>query len=96
MVGNHVECFLRSTTLQIVGFNPEYYINPYSYYNTTKEGVKIEMLYRKVGGHIWYKAYNSVAKPVVLLDIRPNSEVSVWPIQALLFMCPSRSRIGMF
>ncbi len=50
---------------------------PYSYYSTTKEGLKIEMLYRKVGEHVWYKAFNTEAKPVVLLDILPDTPVSV-------------------
>ncbi len=81
---HRVDC--RSTTLQIVAFNPEYYIFPYSYYNTTKEGLKIEMLYRKVGSHVWNTAFNTEPKPVVLLDIRPNTEVSVCNLALLLFL----------
>ncbi len=77
--------FHRGTTLQIVGFNPEYYLFPYSDYSTSKEGLKIEMLYRKVGTHVWSKAYNTAADPVVLLDIRPNSTVSVRPEITLTF-----------
>jgi hypothetical protein len=58
--------------LQIVGFNPDYYIAPYSSFNTTTEGLKIEALFRKVGTYVWYKAFNTAVQPAVLLDIKHN------------------------
>ena len=67
----------RNTTLPVVGFNPEYYMRSYSEYNTSKEGIKIELLYRKVGGKVWNKAFNSLGKPTVLLQIKQNDIVSV-------------------
>ncbi len=67
----------RSTALPVVGFNPEYYMSSYSEYNTSKSGLKIELLYRKVGWKVWYKAFNSVGKPTVLLQIKENDVVSV-------------------
>jgi len=67
----------RNTTLPVVGFNPEYYMRSYAEYNTSKEGIKIELLYRKVGGKVWNKAFNSLGKPTVLLQIKQNDIVSV-------------------
>ncbi len=46
-------------------------------YNTTAEGLKIEMLYRKKGSTVWSKAYNSAGKATVLLNIVKNAPVSV-------------------
>ncbi len=63
--------------LPVVGFNPEYYIHSYSEYNTSKDGLKIELLYRKVGGKVWYKSFNSQGKPIVLLEIKENDVVPV-------------------
>ncbi len=67
----------RSTTLQIAAYKPDNYLFHYSDYNTTKSGLKIEMLYRKVGTFVWFKAFNDKLKPVVLLDIKPNTVVDV-------------------
>jgi hypothetical protein len=61
----------------VVGYNPEYYMRSYSEYNTSKEGLKIELLYRKVGGKVWYKAFNNEGKPSVLLQIKENDIVPV-------------------
>ena len=69
----------RSTTLQIAAYKPDNYLFPYSDYNTTNSGLKIDMLYRKVGTFVWYKAFNDQQKPVVLLDIKPNTVVDVYP-----------------
>ncbi len=46
-------------------------------YNTTRFGLKIEMLYRKVGTFVWYPAFNDKQQKVVLLDIKPNTVVDV-------------------
>ncbi len=67
----------RSSTLQIASYKPDNYLFRYSDYNTTKSGLKIEMLYRKVGTFVWNKAFNDQQKPVVLLDIKPNTAVDV-------------------
>jgi hypothetical protein len=69
--------FFSTPVLEIVGFNPDYYITPYSSYNTTKEGLKIEALFRKVGTYVWYKAFNTAVKPAVLLDIKLNTPAPV-------------------
>ncbi len=61
----------------MVGFYPEFYMSSYSEYNTSKDGLKIELLYRKVGWKVWYKAFNSQGKPTVLLQIKQNDVVSV-------------------
>ncbi len=64
-------------TLPVVGYNPEYYLRSYSEYNQSKEGLKIELLYRKVGSKVWYKAFNSEGKATVLLQIKQNDIVPV-------------------
>lgn len=61
----------------ITAYNPEYYIKPYSEYNLTQSGLKIELLYRKVGTQIWYKALNSTGKQTLMLDIKKNMIVPV-------------------
>jgi hypothetical protein len=65
------------TTLQIASYKPDNYLTTYTEYNTTKEGLKIELLYRKKGSTVWNKAYNSTGKATVLLSIAQNSIVSV-------------------
>ncbi len=67
----------RSTTLQIASYKPDNYLSRYSVYNTTKSGLKIEMLYRKVGTFVWYPAFNDKQQKVVLLDIKQNTTVDV-------------------
>ncbi len=66
-----------STTLQIASYKPDNYLTTYTEYNTTEEGLKIELLYRKKGSTVWNKAYNSAGQPAVLLNIAKNSVVSV-------------------
>ncbi len=61
----------------MVGYNPDYYLRSYSEYNQSKEGLKIEMLYRKVGSKVWYPAFNSQGKPTVLLQIKQKDIVPV-------------------
>lgn len=85
----------RSTTLQIAAYKPDNYLFHYSDYNTTNQGLKIEMMYRKVGTFVWFKAFNDKQKPVVLLDINPNTavDVRVWMtilIFSLTCVCSSR------
>ncbi len=75
---SRVSLRVRNTTLPVVGYNPEYYLRSYSEYNTSKEGLKIELLYRKVGGKVWYPAFNNQGKPTVLLQIKQNDIVPVW------------------
>ena len=79
----------------MVGFNPEYYMRSYSEYNQSKEGLKIELLYRKVGWKVWYKAFNSQGKPTVLLQIKQNDAVSVCLAACMRADQPnSRSLVG--
>ncbi len=66
-----------STTLQIASYKPDNYLTTYTEYNTTEEGLVIELLYRKKGSIVWNKAYNSAGQPAVLLNIAKNSVVSV-------------------
>jgi hypothetical protein len=63
--------------MDINGYNPQHRIFPYSSYNDATNGLKIEMLYRKVGEHIWYKAYDDKSKPLVLLSINSATPASV-------------------
>ncbi len=63
--------------MPVVGFNPEYYMSSYSEYNQSKDGLKIELLYRKVGSTVWYPAFNSQGRPSVLLQIKEKDVVSV-------------------
>jgi hypothetical protein len=59
-------------------------MSSYSEYNSSKEGLKIELLYRKVGWKVWYKAFNSTGKATVLLQIKQNDIVSVCYVHKLL------------
>ena len=81
------------TTLQIAGYKPDNYLFTYADYNTTAKGIKIEMLYRKVGTAIWYPAFNDQQKRVVLLDIKPNTEVSVRRLEFDVFVLHALSRL---
>ncbi len=69
--------------MQIAAYKPDNYLFGYSDYNTTKSGLKIDMLYRKVGTFVWHPAFNDQQKPVVLLDIKPDTVVDVSAIVVL-------------
>ncbi len=69
--------FGREPVFPIVGVNPDHYLTPYSTYNTTEEGLKIEALFRKVGTHEWYPAFSTAIEKVVLLDIKKDEPAPV-------------------
>jgi hypothetical protein len=52
-------------------------LTPYSTYNTTEEGLKIEALFRKVGTPVWYPAFNTAIKKTVLLEVKKDEPVPV-------------------
>ena len=53
----------------MAGYNPDYHLRPYSKYRGNDEGLKIELLYRKVGSKVWLKAFDRLGQPTVLLQI---------------------------
>ncbi len=57
--------------------NPNHYLTPYSTYNTTEEGLKIEALFRKVGTPVWYPAFSTAIEKVVPLDIKKDEPAPV-------------------
>ncbi len=79
MLAQRLTCYhyYYRTTLQIASYKPDNYLTTYIEYNTTENGLVIELLYRKKGSTKWKKAFNSAGKAAVLLDIKRNSVVSV-------------------
>jgi hypothetical protein len=61
----------------VSSFKPDNYLTTYTEYNSTNQGLVIELLYRKKGSTEWKMARDSAGKPTVLLNIEKNSAVSV-------------------
>jgi hypothetical protein len=71
---------VRRTTLQVASYKPDNHKAKYSEYSSADQGIKVELLYRKVGTAKWLQAYSDKQLPSVLLNVRKGDTVPVYHV----------------